>query len=102
MTLRTPHLTLFKPYEAPVPDAAPKKYFNLKDFLLLMSQSVLFFIKECVPSYMGAAIMYIIILALTLYFTSKKDKFSDDMMDYSLKGLLAIIPMVCLIKLMLL
>jgi len=101
MTLRTPTLTLFKPYETPAPDAKPIKYTDLKDFLLLMSQSVTFFVKECVPSYLGAAIMYIIILLLSLYFTGNFN--SDKITYYSGVGLFAIIPiMVCLIRLMML
>jgi hypothetical protein len=101
MTLRTPTLTRFEPYETPAVDGEPIKYFKPMDFLNLAVQSIMFFGRDCVPSYLGAAIMYIIILLLSLYFTGNFN--SDKITYYICVGLFAIIPiMVCLIRLMML
>lgn len=98
MTLRTPTLTRFKPYEIPPADGEPIKYFKVKDFLNLAVQSIIFFGKDCIPSYIGAAIMYLVLLFATLYLSGNFTK--ETAIYYSCVGLFAILPiMVCLIKL---
>jgi hypothetical protein len=101
MKLRTPTLTRAAPYETPPEDGEPIKYFKPMDFFNLAVQSLMFFGKECVPSYLGAAIMYLIILLLALYFTGN---FNQSMLTYyCCVGLFAVLPvMICLIKLMML
>jgi len=97
MTLRTPTMTRFKPYEIPPADGEPIKYFKAKDLLNLAVQSIMFFGKECIPSYIGAAIMYLVLLFATLYLSGNFTK--EKAMYYSFVGLFAILPiLVGLIK----
>jgi len=101
MKLRIPELTKAAPYETPSADGEPKKYFDPKDFGLLAVQSIMFFLTSCLPSYIGAVVMYLIILLLTLHFTGNLNK--DMLIYYCTVGILAILPiMVTLIKLVML
>ena len=104
MTLRLPGLIIAEPYIKSLDNDDPIEYFELKDFLNLAIQSIMFFFKDCIPSYIGTIFMYLIILTLTIASINNFKPWPQESMDnftkYSLVGVFAIIPvMVCTIKL---
>lgn len=104
MTLRNSEYTIFRPYEAVSSDAEPIEYFNLKDYFQLFVQSITFFIKECIPAWIGVVIMFLILLifAMLSVYGTDPGKWVN-FIYYSTIGPFVVLPIfVCIIKMMLL
>lgn len=102
MTLRNSQYTIPMPYVETAADAEPEDYFNIKDYFLLFSQSAIYFIKDCIPAWIGVSIMYLILLTITMYGVFGNNTWMN-YVYYATIGPLIVLPMfVCIIKLMLL
>lgn len=101
MTLRSSQYTIAKPYELPAPGVEPQ-YFNIKDYFQLFVQSCIFFVKECIPAWIGVVFMYLFILILSMYFVYGKNEWTN-FVYYATIGPLVVLPLlVCIIRLMVL
>lgn len=101
MTLRSSQYTIAKPYETTTPGVEPQ-YFNIKDYFQLFVQSCIFFVKECIPAWLGVAFMYLVILTLTMYFVYGSNTWTN-FVYYATIGPLVVLPLlVCIIRLMVL
>jgi VanZ family protein len=102
MTLRNSQFTIPKPYEKTAPDTEPIEYFNIKDYFMLFTQSVIYFLKECIPAWIGVSIIYLILLTMTMYGVYGNNSWIN-YVYYSTIGSLVVLPiLVSIIKLMLL
>lgn len=101
MTLRSSQYIIAKPYAVPVGGADPQ-YFNMKDYFQLFVQSCIFFVTECVATWIGVAFMYLIILTVTMQLVYGKNEWTN-FVYYATVGIFVILPLlVCIIRLMVL